>query len=193
MRKDFIQFIESGKGFVVVHAGGSMFYDWPEYQQLVGATWGKGSKHGKINIHFKPTILDQAHPVMQGVPAFDAVDEIWARMEIHGGRHILMTAPSDVTHQDEPVCFTTQMGKGRCFNFVLGAAVPGMRNSWFQTLLRRGTEWAATGEVTSRTQKAIESDAGPAPPAKMATAPPPVAVGIPVPRNFNAPGARSGG
>ena len=194
MRKDFIQYIESGKGFVVFHAGGSMFYDWPEYQKLVGAAWGKTSVHGKINVQFKPKFLIPEHPVLQGIPEFDACDEIWANMEVYGERNILMTAFSDRTHKEEPVCFTTQLGKGRCFNFVLGAEVPAMRNPWLQTILRRGSEWAAAGQVTARTQKAVEAETGAVPekksaqPAKPATPPPPAATNIPVPRNFNEPG-----
>ena len=39
-RKDFLEFVRSGHGFVVVHAGGAMFLDWPEFQKLIGGTWG---------------------------------------------------------------------------------------------------------------------------------------------------------
>lgn len=155
-RSDFLKYIESGKGFVVVHAGGAMFYDWPEYQKLIGATWGKGSRHGKI-FPFKVSVVDRAHPITQAMPAqYDTVDEVWASMVVNGERHILLTAPSDRTNKDEPVCFTTTMSHGRCFNLVLGAEAAGMQNRWFQTLLRRGCEWAATGDVTGRTLSPVE-------------------------------------
>ena len=42
----------------------------------------------------------------------------------------------------------TQFGKGRCFNLVLGHDLQSLENLNFQTLLLRGTEWAATGQVT---------------------------------------------
>ena len=43
-----LDFVRGGKGFVVVHAGSSSFYDWPEYQQLAGASWKLGvTNHGK--------------------------------------------------------------------------------------------------------------------------------------------------
>jgi len=41
-RAALLDFVRRGKGFVVVHAGGCSFYDWPEYQQLVGASWKMG-------------------------------------------------------------------------------------------------------------------------------------------------------
>ncbi len=42
MRAAFVGFIRSGRGLVVVHAGSAVFYDWPEFQKIAGATWGKG-------------------------------------------------------------------------------------------------------------------------------------------------------
>ena len=52
--------------------------------------------------------------------------------------------------QDEPVAMTTEFGRGRCFNLVLGHNVAAMENAGFQTLLVRGVEWAATGKVGGR-------------------------------------------
>jgi type 1 glutamine amidotransferase len=99
------------------------------------------------------TIVDRTHPVTRDLPEqFAVTDEVWARMAVKGERQILVTAPSDRSKRDEPVCFTTCYDQGRCFNLVLGAEADGMRNPHFQTLLRRGCEWAATGQVTERTQ-----------------------------------------
>jgi hypothetical protein len=48
----------------------------------------------------------------------------------------------------EPVLITTQLGKGRGVNFVLGHDVHAMRNIAWQTIMLRATQWAAIGEVT---------------------------------------------
>lgn len=46
------------------------------------------------------------------------------------------------------VAFTTEVGRGRCFNLVLGAFAHTMKGSpEFKTLLLRGSEWAAAGTV----------------------------------------------
>ena len=48
----------------------------------------------------------------------------------------------------EPVVTWNEKGKGRCFHNILGHNVRAMKNSGWKTLMLRGTEWAATGEVT---------------------------------------------
>ena len=46
MRAAFLDHIRKGRGFVVFHAGSCVFNDWAEFQQVAGATWGKGTSHG---------------------------------------------------------------------------------------------------------------------------------------------------
>jgi type 1 glutamine amidotransferase len=48
-------------------------------------------------------------------------------------------------------------GAGRVFHTVLGHADYSMRCPGFQTLLLRGTEWAATGEVTMPISEELSS------------------------------------
>ena len=45
-RQAYLDFISKGGGHVMLHAGGSSFYDWPEYHKIV-ASWGKGTGHGE--------------------------------------------------------------------------------------------------------------------------------------------------
>jgi len=73
------------------------------------------------------------------------------------GNVVLATAYSDPekprgTGKDEPVVWVNQYGDGRVFHFALGHDVGAMANPDFQQWLRRGVEWAATGEVTSAPQ-----------------------------------------
>ncbi|MBA7592915.1 hypothetical protein ES708_35117 [subsurface metagenome] len=49
---------------------------------------------------------------------------------------------------DEPVVLCTHFGKGRGYYIVLGHDVRAIENLGFQTLMLRGTEWAATNKVT---------------------------------------------
>jgi type 1 glutamine amidotransferase len=44
--------------------------------------------------------------------------------------------------------WTVSYGKGRVFHTPMGHDLDGMRCVGFITTLQRGTEWAATGEVT---------------------------------------------
>jgi len=149
--KAFLDFIKSGKGFVLFHAASASFHTWPEFQQIIGATWGKGTGHGRQH-SFRVDIPDAAHPITKGMKPFQTTDELWHRMQSHPDRHVLCTAFSAKdkggTGQSEPVAITTKLGKGRGFNLVLGHGVEHMQNSAWTALMCRGVEWAATGEVT---------------------------------------------
>jgi type 1 glutamine amidotransferase len=48
----------------------------------------------------------------------------------------------------EPLAMTIQFGQGRTFHLALGHADYSMRCVGFATLLQRGTEWAACGNVS---------------------------------------------
>ena len=150
-RQALLDFVRQGKGFVSVHAGSSSFYDWPEYQQLAGGSWKLGQTgHGPVH-EFRVKAVDETHPATRGLTNFLVTDELWHRTGLQPGVKILATAFSATdkqgSGQDEPMAFTTEFGRGRGFNLLLGHDARAMESPGFQTLLQRGTEWAATGTV----------------------------------------------
>jgi type 1 glutamine amidotransferase len=151
-RNDLLEFVRTGHGFVVVHSGGAMFRDWPEFQKLIGGTWVEGTGHGAIHA-FEVKFADSSHPITKGLAPFTTTDELWHRMATRPEKKILATAFSAKNHggsgQDEPVAMITEFGRGRCFNLVLGHNAQAMASSGFQTLLVRGVQWAATGKVAA--------------------------------------------
>ena len=141
-KQAFLQFIRSGKGFVVVHAGSSSFYDWPNYQQVAGASWKLGqTNHGKPHT-FTVQVTNNAHPVTQGLEPFTTTDELWRQPGVHPEAQVLAVA------EEQPVALVTRYGQGRGFTLLLGHSSGFMATPGFQKLLLRGTEWAATGKVT---------------------------------------------
>lgn len=152
-RKAYIDFIRGGKGLVIVHAGSSSFYDWEEYQQAAGASWKLGQTgHGKPH-GFRVEAADPQHPVMRGLAPFLTTDELWRKPGVHPGAKVLASGDG------EPVALATELGKGRGFTLLLGHSAAFMENEGFQALLLRGTEWAATGEVTLGPQPPVDPDA----------------------------------
>jgi type 1 glutamine amidotransferase len=152
MEKAFLDYIRQGKGFVLFHAASATFHDWPEYQQMVGTTWKEGETgHGPIH-EFKVSIKDYNHPVTNGMTDFWIRDELWHKTAAQSGMHTLCAAYSAArfkgTQQFEPAAITTEFGAGRCFYNLLGHDAEAMQNKGWQTLMLRGTEWAATQEVT---------------------------------------------
>jgi len=152
LEKAFVNFISGGKGFVAVHAASATLHDWQEFQQIVGGTCEPGvTGHGSLHI-FKVEFEENDHPINKGLQDFYIRDELWHKVKLHKETKNLAYAFSDVDNggsgENEPVFLTTSFGKGRGFYSILGHDKIAMRNNGWKTLLLRGTEWAATGNVT---------------------------------------------
>lgn len=167
-----------GTGLVIVHAANNAFADWPAYNELIGLGWrsnaegwrllldsqgkplrvppgeGPHAGHGKRHA-FQVVIRDADHPITRGMPQrwMHVCDELY-----HGLRGpaqhltLLATAFAAVEHggtgADEPVLWTVTRGNCRVFHIPLGHDLDAMSCTGFATCLLRGTEWAATGNVT---------------------------------------------
>ena len=156
-----VSFVKNGGGFVFVHSASSTNYDWPEFQNLAGGAWGDTTKHGSI-APFKVEFSKTGHPVTKGMSDFWTTDELWVDTRINGKPTVWAKAfaPKSNNGSDElePVILSQQIGKGRSFFLLLGHDVNAMKNLGFQTLLLRGTEWAATGKVTQRIPDELSID-----------------------------------
>lgn len=148
MRNAFLAFIRQGGGFVGVHAGGSVFYDWPEFQSLCGGWWGPETTHGAQH-QAAVTMLSADHPITRGLDAFVTHDEFWQSTSLSPAAIPLAQVVPDPAHggsgHPEPVLLATTMARGRGVGLLLGHDAEAMRNPGFQRLLVRSVFWAATG------------------------------------------------
>ena len=115
---------------------------------------GRGGHHGPQH-EYQVLIRDPEHPITRGLPKLwlHTKDELYDSLRGPAESvHVLATAYSDPQHQGtgrhEPMLMTLSYGAGRVFHTVLGHADYSMNCAGFVTTLRRGTEWAATGNVT---------------------------------------------
>lgn len=179
-QQELVKYVRGGGGLVIVHAANNAFPDWPEYNEMIGLGWrgaefgrrvtvdnagqavqaaageGPGAGHGAQH-EFAVVSRDRNHPITRGLPSswLHSKDELY-----HGqrgpavGMHILATAFSDTAHggtgAHEPMAWVIPYGKGRVFTMLLGHADYSMKCAGFQTLLVRGAEWAASGDVLSQ-------------------------------------------
>jgi len=123
---------------------------------------GRGGSHGRQHEY---VVVSRApdHPIVAGLPEkwMHARDELYDRLRGPAKRlEVLATAWSDPetggSGEHEPILMTIEYGKGRVFHTVLGDNAGSMKGVGFQVTLQRGTEWAATGEVTSPAVSAEE-------------------------------------
>ena len=75
--------------------------------------------------------------------AYDTTDELYYRQQGNEPIHVLATAHSRDTGQDEPMAFVYEYGQGRVFQTVLGHDAAAIRNPGTSELIRRGSTWAA--------------------------------------------------
>ena len=181
------KYVGGGGGLVIVHAANNAFPQWGEWNKMIGLGWrgagygdrvtlddtgkrvrtakgkGPGAGHGPQH-QFAVVVRDRRHPVMAGIPAewMHFRDELY-----HGQRgpalnmNILATAFSAKakrgTGAHEPMVWWIPYGKGKVFTTVMGHADYSMKCVGFQTVVARGSEWAATGKVTLAVPKTFPS------------------------------------
>lgn len=157
-QKTMEKFIQSGKGFVGVHAASDTEYDWPWFTQLVGRMF-----------HIHPVIqtaelsvIDRKFPGMARMPDKFLFTDEWydfGEEKVKGLNYILTIdektydpkvdwgrAKSDGMGKFHPLAWYHEFDGGRSFYTALGHQPEVYRDTIFLEHLYGGIYWAATGK-----------------------------------------------
>ena len=138
---------------------------WENNKLILDDSPGNGGSHGSQHEYIL-NLRKSRHPITKGLPSKweHSTDELYDRMRGPANiKDLLYTAFSEESiggsGREEPLIFTVNYGNARIFHIMLGHAGntlednPAMQCTGFQTLLLRGSEWAATGKVTQKVPK----------------------------------------
>ena len=155
-KENLLSFVKSGKGFFVQHLASASFGKWDEFGKLCGRKWVMGvSGHGPRSI-FEAKVVDQNHPIVQGMESFKADDELYSKLQGNAPITVLVEAFSDWSKKVEPLVFVREYGNGRVVHNAFGHDGKAILNPCVAKIIARGVEWAATGKV----EPAVKPEAG---------------------------------
>ncbi|MFT7036007.1 MAG: cytochrome c, partial [Cyclobacteriaceae bacterium] len=140
---DFERYIQSGGGFVGVHAATDTEYDWPWYGRLVGAYFTSHPKiqEAKINV-----LSTHAHQSLDSIPeSFTKTDEFYNFKNINPELNVLMTI-DETTYEggingaSHPMTWYHEYDGGRVFYTNFGHTEETYTEAYFLKMLRGGIE-----------------------------------------------------
>lgn len=132
--------VHAGGGLLGIHTACLCFDDWPGWRDLLGGRWQWGRSH-----HPPPAMVRvravAEHVLVDDLPPFDIVDEVYSALDLAPGIQPLLTAA--VGNGEEPVLWTHRFGQGRVVFDALGHDAASLDHPVHGRLLRRAASWAA--------------------------------------------------
>lgn len=131
LKQALVDFVKSGKGLIGMHSATDTYGNWPEYQAMMGGTFGGHPWHEKIGV----TNVDPENPINKvfGKKGFEITDEIyqWKPGSFSTANHrVLLSMDTKASNMDKkgtngpdalyPITVMRKYGEGRVFYCSLG-------------------------------------------------------------------------
>ena len=130
---------ESGQGIVVLHHALLSFVDMKAFTEVCGVEDRKLEGFGLS--HIRTEIADPGHPITAGLEPWEMDDEYFTiGMPNESCKVLLITSHPAST---KALGWTHELRNARVFCYQSGHGPGAYTNASYQTVLRRGIEWAA--------------------------------------------------
>ncbi len=145
VQEGILQFVKEGHGLVVNHFAVANFQNWRDSIDLFGAMWVNGKSTHDPYHTFRMDIVDEGHPIIEGVRPFITNDELYFNLLMRPDMHIIMTADQERFGHTvaEPLLCTHYFHNARCVYFALGHDPKSMEPPEIRRILVQSIEWAA--------------------------------------------------
>ena len=146
-RKNLQDFLESGRGMVVLHHAIADNWQWKWwYEEVVGSRFLMGDEGALRRSTAKApetisTTAKAPHPILRGVGALRLNDEAYKGMWISPHSQVLME--TDNPNNDKAVAWIGPWKKSRVAVIQLGHGPGAHRDPGYRTLVRNAVRWAA--------------------------------------------------
>ncbi|WCT11408.1 ThuA domain-containing protein [Mucilaginibacter jinjuensis] len=141
----FKKYIESGKGFVGIHAATDTEFDWPWYGDLAGAYFSRHPKPQQATLH----IIDHSFIATKSLPdTWSKFDEWYNFKYIAKDLHVLITIDEKSytggeNGDNHPISWYHEYDGGRAFTTVLGHTDESYTDPLFLKHILGGIKYAA--------------------------------------------------
>lgn len=145
----FQRYVQRGKGVVGIHSATDTEYEWPWYNQLIGAYFLAHPQQQTLRLE----VVDQSHPSTWHLPKnWLWTDELYEFRAINPDIQVLINAdettykPAKPMGDSHPMAWYHEFDGGRVFYTALGHVESAYQDADFLKHLYGGIWYAATGK-----------------------------------------------
>jgi type 1 glutamine amidotransferase len=149
----FQKFVQSGKGVVGVHSATDTEYEWPWYNQMIGAYFLAHPRQQTLRLH----VADRTHPATWHLPEnWLWTDELYEFKSLNPAIKVLIQAdettyqPAKAMGANHPMAWYHEFDGGRVFYTALGHVDAVWEDADFLKHLYGGIWYAAKGNLLKK-------------------------------------------
>ena len=150
-KKKLVDFVQSGKGLVVLHHALGSYQDWEDYKKIVGGKFytAKRTEDGvehppsgwKHDEKLQVTIADKTNPIVKGMSDFELLDEVYNKYFVSPDVKPLLTVNHPLS--EKVIGWTHYCGKAPVVYIQLGHGASAFKDTNYRKLVSNGIQWAA--------------------------------------------------